>query len=267
MGIRSLRYGIFVCLLCGTANATSIVVQVDSGRIFIAADTRGAALTPGVATAFHETECKIVPLGNAAFAVTGNEDYVQTQQNDLVASWNSRSDAREAYTEHKDDLIATSDEWAARAVRHYLFFYFINPARVQELAQVNSEHVLLEGLFAGFQAGQAILILRYVYLNEGSLSPILDSKTVVPVRTLPYTSNGITQELIEGHSERTEAAKAAWKNKLASIPIANREFRQLEFLVQFTHNYDESVGQRVNIMEVFPQKKPLWLQNFTCARN
>ena len=133
------------------------------------------------------------------------------------------------------------------------------------MAQVNNQNILLVGLFSGFQEGKAILLIRIVYLDEHGLQPILDKQIVQSARELPYTSNGITQDLIEGHSQRTEAANAAWLKKSRSIPVSSRALRRVEFLVQFTANYDETVGTRVDVLEIFQNKKPRWLQNFTCS--
>jgi hypothetical protein len=80
-------------LLANPAAATSIVVQLNHDRIIFAADTRGSKLDPG-SISINEDECKIVPLEAAAFAITGNMDYVRHGSDDQVASWDSRSDAR-----------------------------------------------------------------------------------------------------------------------------------------------------------------------------
>ena len=255
---------LLLLLLNGSANATSIVVQVDLGKILFAADTRGTKLDVG-SKVTEDTECKIALLGNAAFAVTGIEDYVQNRLDDPVASWDSRSDAREAYMEHRGDLVAMSDDWAARAKQHYLSFYFANPARVKQLAQANEKNILLAGFFSGFQDGKAILLLRWLYLDEHELSPIVDNQRVLSARELPYTSNGVTNELIEGHSEKTNAANAAWAKESRSIPLSSEAFRRVEFLIQFTANYDQTVGTRVNVLEIVRHKAPRWLQNFTCS--
>src|SRR5229473_1035641 len=102
MSVRITGGAVLLLLLNGSADATSIVVQIYPDRILLAADTRGAKLDVGTKS-IDETECKIVPLGNAAFALTGNEDYIPNQLNDPVASWDSRSDAREAYAEQRGD--------------------------------------------------------------------------------------------------------------------------------------------------------------------
>ena len=261
--VRVTGCAVLLLLLNGSVGATSIVAQVDPDRILFAADTHGDKLDPDSKSS-NETECKIVPLGNAAFALTGNMDYVRHQLNDPIASWDSRSDAREAYTEQSGDLVATANDWATRAKRHYSSFYLANPARVKQLAKANDQNILLVGMFVGFQGGKALLLFEFVYLDEHGLQPILRKQLVLPARKLPYSSNGITQDLIDGHSERAKSAEAAWLKKSSSIPFSTRAFRRLEFVIQVTAKYDETVGTRVNVLEIFPHEGPRWLQNFTC---
>jgi hypothetical protein len=136
MGARVTGCTVLLLLLSGSVGATSIVVQLDPGRILIAADTHGNKLGPDLRSS-NETECKIVPFNNAAFALAGIADYVRHQINDSVASWNSYSDARESYTEQSGDLGAAANGWATRAKRHYSSFYLANPARVKQLAKAN----------------------------------------------------------------------------------------------------------------------------------
>ena len=250
-------------LLNSPAMATSIVIQVDRDRILIAADTRGGKLNPS-SKLFEEAECKIIPLGNAAFTVTGNVDYTQNQPNDSISSWDARTDAREAYAEQHGDLLATADNWAIRAKRHFLSFYLANPGRVKQLAQANDQNILLAGFFLGFQDGKAVLLARLIYLDEHTSSCILDKQVAYPARDAPYSSHGITQELIDGHSERAHAANADWQKKLPSIPADSQAFRRMEFLIQVTSTLDDTVGMRVNILEIFPTEKARWLQNLTC---
>ena len=50
-----------------------------------------------------------------------------------------------------------------------------------------------------------------------------------------------------------------------SISPPEVPFRRIEFMIQETSKYDKSVGTRVNVLEVLPDKRPHWLQNFTCA--
>lgn len=243
----------------GAVDATSIVLQILPNRILVAADTRVGKSTNGGPEAFEDTECKIVPLGNsAAFAVTGDDSYVRSELSDPVASWDSRSDAREAYAEENGNLIAAADNWATRVKHFFLSAYFSNPAFVKRAASHNQ---LLVGYFAGFQDSKPVVLERVVYLDDHTFQIILDEQHVLPTRELPHTSNSITQDLIEGHSE---AANDSWQKKSKSIPLSDRNFRRLEFLIQFTANSDRSVGKQVNVLEISPDKKPHWLQNSTC---
>jgi len=247
------------------AAGTSIVVQLDSKRILIAADTHGDKLDPG-SQANDETECKIVPLGHAAFALTGNMDYIRNQIYDPVVSWDSRNDAREAYAAHNGDLLGTMvADWTERAKRHFTSFYRANPARVAQLAKANAENILLAGFFVGFQGGQSTLIVDMVYLDETKfLTPILDKQFVLSPRDLPYTSNGITQELIEGNSERATASQSSWATKIKTVKALEQAQRRAEFFIQETSKYDKTVGTHVNILAISPASDQQWLQNYTC---
>jgi hypothetical protein len=252
-----------ILMLSGSATATSIVAQVDSNRILFAADTHGDKLDPGSQTS-DESECKIVPLGHAALAITGNADYVRNRADDPIASWDSRSDGREAYSAHNGDLLATVADWAERGKRHYLSFYRANPPRVAQLASANSQNILLVGLFAGFLEGKATLVIEMVYLDINQLTPIRDKQLVFPARDVPYTSNGITRELIEGDSERAKASQSTWKEKNKSVPVSEQKQRRIEFVIQETAKYDRTVGTHVDILEVSPDTNQRWLQNSTC---
>lgn len=264
--MRGVHWFMSTLLLHGSAAATSIVVQLDSNRILFAADTHGDKLDPGSKSS-NETECKIVSLGNAAFAVTGNMDYVRNNLSDPVASWDSRSDASEAYSTKGKDLAAAVREWASRARNHYSTFYLTAPSRVKQLAGANAENILLRGMFAGFQGGKAILIIDDVYLDEHQLlQPVFDKQIVLSARELPYSSNAVTQELIEGHSDRKAIADMVWFEKSKSISLSDRPLRRIEFLIQETAKYDQAVGTRVNILEIVPQERPArWLQSLTCS--
>jgi hypothetical protein len=263
MGARATGFAVLLLLWTGSASATSIIVKLNPDRILIAADARGVKLGPDFKSS-NETECKIVLFKDAAFALTGIADYVRHQVNDPVSSWGSYSDAREAYSNQRGDLFAAADDWATRATRHYSSFYRANPARVRRLAEANDLNVLLVGMFAGFRGDKAQLIVEKIYLDEYGSQPILHKQLVLPTRESPYSSNRITEDLIEGHSARAKSAQAAWVKMSRSIPESLRSLRRVEFLIQETAAYDKTVGTRVNVLEILPHKNPHWLQNFTC---
>ena len=205
---------------------------------------------------------QIVPLAHTAFAITGNMDYVRNRADDPVASWDSRSDASAS---HEGDILAMASDWSERGKRHYLSFYRANPMRVAQLARANNQNILLVGLFVGFREGKATLVMQMVYLDEKQFfTPILDKQVVLAAREVPYTSNGITQELIEGNSERALASQSAWAEKSKSIPPSEQQQRRVEFFIQETSKYDRAVGTHVNILAVSPDTEQRWLQNSTC---
>jgi hypothetical protein len=257
------RFIVLLLSWTGSAGATSIVVKLDPDRILIAADVRGVKLGPNFKSS-NETECKIVAFNDAAFAVTGIADYVRYQLNDPVRSWDAYSDAREAYRAQSGDLFAAANDWATRATRHYSSFYLANPARVRQLAKANDQNVLLVGMFTGFRGDKAQLIVEKIYLDEYGSQPILHQQLVLPARESPYSSNRITEDLIDGYSARAKSAQTAWLKISGSIPASMRTLRRIEFLIQATAEYDKTVGTRVNVLEVLPHKSPHWLQNFTC---
>jgi hypothetical protein len=236
-------------------------------RIFLEADTRGDSLEPeGSAEKqnFRDDVCKIVPLGQAALAVTGNQDYTRNVQSDPIPDWNALSDAKVAYAAYGDNLHAIATDWARRSAAHYALFYGVAPQRVKELSSVNKEHILVDAFILGWQRQVPILYWEKVYLDESFSSPIRTSEQVLPFRELPYTTNGVTQELYEGNSQRTGQAKALWKEASLTVPAGERGWRWLEFLIKSTRLYDESVGYDVNVIQIPIGGRAEWLQNSTC---
>lgn len=245
------------------ATATSVVVQLHGDRITIAADTLArrrysAAVGPYSA-------CKIVATGKSAFAVAGNIDYRKTDPMDTVAEWDARLDARQSFDLHPDDIPSAAEEWAARAAQHYASFLAAQPGRVRELADANPQHVLVLGTFTGWDARAPIVLFEWVYLDLAN-GPAIQSKTfLLPARKLPYTTNATTQELIEGSSQRTLQTLLNWQSSVSKYPRPDRGWRWLEFLIQSTSQYDDTVGRDVNVLELTPNGNSRWLQNSSCG--
>lgn len=256
------RYLLSVVVAVSCAQATSIVFKVQDQRVVIAADTLADKLDVS-SSALHEDQCKIAPLGRAAFAVAGYSDYKRIDSSDQISDWDAISDAKAAQAAHGQDIQEAADDWAARAVQHYTTFFFSAPLRVRALANINPQHVLVIGAFVGWGGDKAArLIFEYVYLDDKA--PIQSRRLILPSRDLPYTTNAITQELIEGHSERTEAVATRWKTKLRKLPKAERVWRWLEFIITATSQWDKTVAGRVDVLEVDRDGHVHWLQNFTC---
>lgn len=246
----------------GSVEATSVVVHVAENHITIAADDLATRMyTPNRGP---YAACKIVPLGRSAFAVAGNIDYRRSSPNDTLADWDARADAREAFVHHAGDLHAVAEEWASRAAVHYSSFLEAQAGRVRELAAANRQHVLVLGTFAGWdEHKEAILIFEWIYLNE--VAGVIETRDfVLPSRTLPYTTNAMTQELIEGNSSRSTRVFVNWQLASENFPSPERGWRWLEFLIQTTSDYDRTVGREVNVLDLTPNENANWLQNHSC---
>lgn len=246
----------------GSAQATSVVVRVAENHITIAADDLATRMyTPNRGP---YAACKIVPLGRSAFAVAGNIDYKRSSLGDSLADWDARADAREAFVHHAGDLHAVAEEWASHAAAHYSSFLAAQPVRARELAATNRQHVLVLGTFAGWdEHREAIVIFEWVYLNE-AVGAIETRNFILPSRSLPYTTNATTQELIEGNSFRSTRVLLNWQLAAENFPSPERGWRWLEFLIQTTSDYDHTVGREVNVLDLTPNENANWLQNHSC---
>lgn len=265
--IAGFFFAAFAVLLLSVvgSSATSVVVRAESDQIFIAADTL-ASRRFTAASGPYDT-CKIVALGNTAFAVAGNIDYRPTEASDRIPTWDARIDARQVLEAHPGDLNAAADEWAYRATAHYAAFYAADAARVRELAHANSQHVLVLGTFTGWEGNaRPTVIFEWVYLDSSKSAGVATRKFVLPSRARPYTTNALTQELIEGGSPRTLKAESDWRLVSEKFPLADRSWRWLEFLIESTAEYDPTVGQHVNILELGSDGTSHWLQDYGCQQ-
>jgi hypothetical protein len=252
-------------LAVGSAYATSVVVHVDDKHITIAADDLATRMFTSNSGPY--AACKIVPLGQAAFAVAGNIDYKKNDPSDTLEDWDARADARTAFLHHVGDLRATAAEWATRAAVHYSLFLLAQPARVRELAAANRQHVLVLETFAGWdRRNEAVVMFEWIYLDLSSTSAIKSRSFVLPARTLPYTTNATTQDLIEGNSVRSTQVLTDWQLASETFPSPERGWRWLEFLIQSTSDYDHTVGREVNVLDLTPHENANWLQNCSCRK-
>jgi hypothetical protein len=253
-----------------TADATSIVAMLEEQRVVLAADARAdrleAASEPSQ-HAFHDDICKILPLGPMAVAVSGAQDYKRNIASDPIPDWDALSDARAAYAAHEDSLPDIARDWAQRVGSHYTFFNEVAPQRARQLGSTNSEHVIVMAFFVGWYQRTPLLFWEKVYLDEGANSTIQRREQVLPARALPYTTLATMQELIEGDTLRTRAVAAKWATALPKIPKTEVNWRWIEFLIKSTGEYDQSVGQTVNVLQVVAGHQAEWLQNVTCPEN
>jgi hypothetical protein len=247
--------------------ATSIVVKLEKQQIFLAADTRQdrSQGTKALTQSFHDDGCKIIPLGRAAVAVGGFADYRRDAPSDSMSDWSALSDAAEAHVLYGHDLKAMAEEWAERGRFHFKQFYRLAPERVREMANTNSGGILAQAFIVGWSSeNEPTLIWEKVFFDERSNSMIRSSSQVLTNQELPYTTHAVTQELFEKDSEQAKRVIKAWRSKSENVPVADRSWRWLEFVIQSTSTYDEAVGSRVNILRIPLGGRAEWLQNLTC---
>jgi hypothetical protein len=215
---RRLLAGCFLVLLAlSEASATSVVADLGPRRIILAADTRQSVTGRWSGTQhFRDNGCKIMPLGSSAIGVSRNRDYQRTELMDPIPDWDALLDAKAAFAAHENNLQELAQDWAQRSVQHYALFYKVNPARVRKLANINEQYVLVDAFLVGWQAQAPLIYWEKVFLDERATPPIQTSEQLLPYRKLPYTTHQITQELIEGDSERNREAATEWQEKRAN---------------------------------------------------
>lgn len=247
------------------AQATSIVVKLEKDKIILAGDSRLGRLDGGSPqNGFRDDGCKIFPLGRSAVGISGNLDYKRTDVSDQLSDWDALSDAKTAYERYDKNLQAMADEWARRGALHYNNFYALAPKRVRMLASENPSRVLLNAFFVGWLDSNApVIIWKKIYIEENSFPVVRSNSQRLYYRELPYTTHETTQQLIEGNQATVVANK--WKSESMKILESERDWRWLEFLIKTTHAYDRSVGERVNVLEIYFDRQAKWLQNLTCG--
>jgi hypothetical protein len=252
---KLLRYVLCAIVGISYAHATSIVIKLQEQRIVIAADTLGIDSAGTV----HEDQCKILPFGKAAFSVTGISSFSPTLASG--SNWDAKSVAQAAYAAHTDDIEAAADDWGGRAERYFGGLAISDRLRARSLV-----HVLFAGVFVGWDShGAAKLIFEMVRFEEPDLVRTQHRRAILTPRDLPYTTNVITQQLIEGNSTQTQAVNHEWRTRSKEFPTSERDWRWLEFLIEETSKLDK-VGKRVDVLELNRDDHSNWLQNLTCQK-
>jgi hypothetical protein len=254
-----------VSLLTGpvhSALATSVTAQIEVNRIYVAADSRTSNPEHGI---HSDGMCKIILFKRAAFTVTGQSDMIYADSGEVA--WDGFKLAQKVYADNKGNLIDASIAWVTQSVDFFTPF-FSHQVQEGERILVGGGSQIASSFFFGFfpSTGRPRIFTASVYVDrEGSLprKPRPVSQILLP-REEPYSSNGITQELLDGFTERAKAAQARWVEKAKSIKPSDRDIRRLEFFIKETEKYDIHVGGPINILEITADKDPQWPQNHTC---
>jgi hypothetical protein len=259
-----------LAILTAPVPATSVIVDVKTDRILIVADSRAVQVNLG-GYQVRDDKCKIIVLGNRiAFTETGREGYTPLGPWDTVPEWHGTSEAVNAYSNVQNhDLYTVASTWSIQVTKDFERLYLSDPQKVRGLAV---QGILLAGIFAG-ENSQGILTayLARVALDdtlqarEGTLIPIGHAVDQIPPKDEPYTTNGVTQELLEGKTDRAKQVAKLWAKKSRHIPLARRKLRWLEFLIEQTADYDSEVHAPINALQI-KNNSVTWLQNETCRK-
>ena len=248
----TLQFVLAVCIAT-LAHATSVVAKVGEDKIVIAADTLGI----DAEGTRHEDQCKILPLGKYVFAGASIATFEAALSN---SSWDSKVEAKAAYRSHATDIDAAASDWLERAERYFSNLREVDRIRARSMVASSPDRALTIGVFVGWDAkGKAEFVLEAIRYKEPTLEQIEHIIEVERSRDLPYTSNALTGELIEGDPNRTSEAGKEWAMKSKTIPKKELGWRWLEFLIQKTGTFTD-VGQKVDIMQITREGHSKWLQ-------
>jgi hypothetical protein len=257
----------------GSSDATSIVIAFQKNKIILVADSRASEMNL-LGSTVRDDKCKLVILGKRfAFAETGQEGYTKTAVNDPVPDWHGTSEAVKAYNSVVDhDVHEIARTWAIQVSNYFQLFFIAAPQRVRSLTnQEKLNGTLLVGIFVGTDAnGFLKAYIARIALDDGLLLrepgaqvPIGYSIDELGPREEPYSTEAVTQELLDGKTERAKKVANDWAKESIHFPKDNRELRHLEFLIEQTGDYDESVHGPINALSV-SMSMANWLQNNTC---
>lgn len=245
------------------AHATSIVALVEANRILLAADSRTSGEIAD--DKLREKACKIVVMNDGAFANNGLSRIRDLGDNSIV--WDAPALGREAYVNHNGNVLDAANEWAERGLTFFTSF-LSNAAAVDKTPLKHIRGDVADYDVAGFSHNpdRPQLVIASIGIDPTGEPGRRTQKLVVsvPPRTEPYSSNPTTRELIAGQTERAKATLATWQLKVTKIKRSDQDRRFLEYLIQQTAKYDETVNDTVNVLEITPGQKPHWIQNLTC---
>jgi hypothetical protein len=273
MSIACLIATIMVC----PANATSIIIDFTKDRIIFVADSLVTYIDPEKQTAKIDV-CKLTALGGEfIFAESGYTGYTHRLLSDPIPEWEGTSEALRAYDlVSNHDLYSVAQNWMVNVSGYFKQLYSADPSKIT-LAASQQGGLLVKGFFGG-KSGDGSLAVYIVTIGvAGSMSPTL---TLMPPSLLlatpitneiskieprkPFSSDNITQELLDGQTERAKKSAEKWQKEVRKIPKSKRNVRWLEFLIQETGTFNSSVGGAANVLSVSANKSVVWICNQTC---
>lgn len=255
-------------LTASSLSATTLVVKLDNGRIILAADTRQERLNPGVATvvrsAGDDSRCKVRSLGGIGFAVTGLVEY-RGGNSSALPDWTANRDASEAFDKVGDKVRAVAADWAQRAASHFSLLYGTNPAWLKQLASTNPEGLLQVAFFAGWDKDSPLFLMEVISFDPASIPVIRVREQSQLVGNSAFSTNAITQELIDGETDRAASAADQWDAVAQNVATQDLGWRHIEFYIERTASFDPDVSPIVDILAIRAGKPAMWLLKGACS--
>jgi hypothetical protein len=262
---------VFLLVFGSQAHCTTIIFRRDGSDILVAADTRGSLATGDVIAGLaqfqndvNDRTCKIVPLTNAAFAVTGAIDYHRGKLDDLD-DWNSFDDAKVAAKKYGDNLNMVAADWALHSVSHYQAFYIADPQRVADIVKGHS-HILELGQFFYWQDGTPKVLVKIIEFDPDQPSPIFSEERVVTITDKELSTNDKTQELIDGKTAAARKVSAEWAKYASKLAPGKSARKHLQFLIEATSKMDKSVSSESDILKIPEKGTPNWISTSGCKK-
>lgn len=261
-----------VIMLPASSLGTSIIIDIGPGRIIIVADSRVVERNSRGGTTGRDNQCKIIVAGNRfAFAETGNEGYTREGSKDFVPEFHGTAEAVRAYTNVPDhDLHSMAETWARQLTNDFQIFYF---ADSQRLRRLSIQGIILLGIFAGgSRRGELTAYTAKIEIDdtlqtrEGASIPVGYVVEEFPPKSSSigqYSTNAVTQELLDGSTVRARKAARLWEEKSRGVRKADLTIRRLEFLIEQSGLYDSEVGGPINAVLVTPDSAT-WIERTTC---
>jgi len=270
---RFLALGLLAAVCATSSAGTSIIFDVVSDYIIIVADSRQEVVNLKGVAEVRDDKCKIAVLGRQfAFAETGREGYTPDSARDRVPEFHGTLEAVTAFNAVSNhDLLDVAQQWANQLRERFGRFYSADPSRVQRLG-IGSQNDLLIGIFAGADR-EGALRMYFVRLAIADPNAIEHGEKPIAFAIYPfpraenpvtlYSTNPVTNELLDGKTERAAATARLWQSKAHKIRSLDEEVQRLEFLVDRTADYDPEVHSPINALKI-TRKGVSWIDNRTC---
>jgi hypothetical protein len=259
------------CLLCVCTQplfSTTLVIKLENDRILLAADTRQERFNPGqtelVQGAGDDGRCKIRVLGQIGFAATGFLEYQANDPSNPLADWSAFADASATFDKVGDNIRNVAAEWARRSASHFIALHAQAPERVKQMASANPENLLQIAFFTGWDRQTPVLLMEIVSFDPKA-SPVIGTREIEqPLGDVAFSTNTITQELINGASPRAQKAGEEWDTNSEDLATRDLAWKHVEFYIKKTAAYDTGVSAVVDVVSLPAGKPATWLQKGAC---